>query len=107
TFSVKDTHAETVTYTAKDTTDSSLILTHTVQVTFVAGAVDAGVSTVVASPSTGVMADGSATSTITVTLKDANGNLVTTGKTVKLTAGTGSSKISSVNGSTSGLPVNA
>ena len=61
-----------------------------------AGTVNAGTSTVVASPPS-VAADGSTTSTITVTLLDAGGNPVS-GKTVTLTAGSGSSTISAASG---------
>lgn len=55
-------------------------------------------STVVASP-TSVASDNSSTSTITVTLKDTAGNLVA-GKTITLTAGAGSSTITTVSGTT-------
>ena len=55
-------------------------------------------STVVASPTT-VVADGANTATVTVTLKDTNGNPVTAGKSVTLSQGTGHSTIA-VNGST-------
>jgi len=61
-----------------------------------AGPVSAGTSTVTANP-TSVTADGTTTSTITVTLLDANSNPVS-GKTVTLTAGSGSSTITTVNG---------
>jgi hypothetical protein len=69
----------------------------------VAGSVSAAQSTVSASP-TSLVADGSATSTITVTVKDANGNPVS-GKAVSLSQGTGSSTISAASGpsSTSGV----
>src|SRR5439155_437068 len=100
-FTVKDTTAETVTYTAKDTTDSNLTITQTAQVIFTAGAVSASVSTVSASPGS-VTADGSTTSTITVTLLDAHSNPVN-GKTVTLAqaltgGGTSHSTISTVSG---------
>lgn len=64
--------------------------------TEVAGAVSAAVSTVAASPAS-VAADGVTISTVTVTLKDRFGNPVS-GKTVTLTAGTGSSIISAASG---------
>jgi hypothetical protein len=48
-----------------------------------------------------VIADGSTTSAITVTLKDANNNLVS-GKTVTLAQGAGHSTITTVNGTTNG-----
>ena len=63
---------------------------------------DAGTSTVSASPSS-VPADGSSTSTITVTLKDTGGSPLS-GKTVTLTAGSGSSAISG-GGTTNGSGV--
>jgi adhesin/invasin len=64
----------------------------------VVGAGSASQSTVAATP-TSVAANGSATSTVTVTLVDQFGNPAS-GKSVKLTAGSGSSKITSVNGAT-------
>ena len=95
TFTVKDTVAETTTYTATDTTDS-VTITQTATVTFTAGPVNAGKSTVSAIP-TSVVADGTSTSTITVTLRDANNNPVS-GKTVTLSQGGGSSTISAASG---------
>ncbi|ACQ81027.1 Ig domain protein group 1 domain protein [Beutenbergia cavernae DSM 12333] len=50
--------------------------TATAEVEFVAGAADPGTSTIVADP-TSITADGVSTSTVTVTLLDANGNPVT------------------------------
>ena len=82
TFTVKSTKAETVNYTAKDSTDN-VTLSQVVSVKFTAGIPSAGNSTVSASP-TSVTADGVATSTITVTLKDGYGNVVS-GKIVTLT----------------------
>ena len=100
TFTVTDTHAETVTYTATDSTDSTPV-TQTAQVVFTTGAVSASASTVSASP-TSVPADSFTTSTVTVTLTDATGNPVS-GKTVTLTAASGHSVISAASGpSTSG-----
>ena len=64
--------------------------TGTASVTFVPGAADVGTSTIVASP-TSITANGASTSTITVTLRDANGNVVAdAGEVVALstTAGT-------------------
>src|SRR5262249_3881489 len=81
---------------AKDFTDN-ITLTQTAVVTFTAGAVSAAASTVVANP-TSVGADGT-TSTITVTLKDSNGNPVS-GKTVTLTASAGNSVVTTVSGVT-------
>src|SRR5207245_8575982 len=74
TFRVTDTVAETVTYTAHDTTDS-IVVSPTADVQFVAGPVSAAQSTVSASPAS-VVADGSTTSTVTVTLRDAQSNPV-------------------------------
>ena len=86
-FSVKSNTTGQSTYTATDTTDSNLVLSQQPAVTFTAGgAVDAN-STVVASQ-TNVPANGSATATITVTLKDANNNAVS-GKTVTLASSRG------------------
>src|SRR5207247_4790499 len=59
-------------------------------------------STVNASP-TSVTADGTTTSTITVTLKDATSHPVS-GKAVSLTTGSGSSTITTVNGTTDERP---
>jgi hypothetical protein len=55
----------------------------TVDVTFVPGPVDASVSTITTSPAS-LPADGVATTTLTVSLTDANGN-ITTGHSVELT----------------------
>jgi hypothetical protein len=73
--------------------------------TATAGPVSATTSTVVASP-TSVAADGSTTSTVTVTLKDAS-NLPVSGKTVTLaqTSGPGTPTITTVSGTTSGAGV--
>jgi len=98
TFTVKDTKAETVTYTATDSTDA-MTISQTAAVTFTAGPVAAGNSTVSANP-TSITADGTTTATITVTLKDANNNPVS-GKTVTLAQGTGSSTISAASGPSS------
>ncbi len=97
TFTVKSTTAGADVFTATDTTDT-IAITATATVTFTAGAVSASTSTVAASP-TSVVADGSTTSTITVTLKDAGGNPVS-GKTVTLakTSGPGTPTISPASG---------
>src|SRR5439155_191233 len=68
-------------------------------VTLSPGTVSAGVSTASSSPGS-VVADGSATSTITVTVKDANGNVVP-GKTISLGQGGGNSTISPASAVTS------
>src|SRR5207245_3844209 len=62
------------TFQATDTTDASLVI-GTAAVNFTPGAVSASHSTVVSSPIE-VAADGLATSTITVTLKDSLGHAV-------------------------------
>jgi len=86
TFTVKSTTAGAPVFTATDTTDG-LTVTQTATVTFTAGAVSAAQSTVGASPSS-LAPNGSTPSTITVTLKDAYGNLVA-GKTVSLVSSRG------------------
>ncbi len=96
TFKVGDTTAETVTYTATDTTDG-VTITDTAAVTFAPGPVSSATSTVASSPSS-VIANGTLTSTITITLLDANNNPVS-GKTVKLSQGIGTgSTISAASG---------
>ena len=113
TFTVTDTKAETVTYTATDTTDGKTV-TQTTQVQFTLGAVNPNRSTVTAAP-TSVPDDGATASTITVTLLDGTSNPVPT-KTVTLTAtgcsptanctahpGVGSSAITTLIGTTNSL----
>ncbi|MCL5734933.1 MAG: IPT/TIG domain-containing protein [Actinobacteria bacterium] len=97
TFTVKSTTAGADVFTATDTTDA-VVITQTATVTFTAGPVSASQSTVVALP-TSVVADGATTSTITVTLKDANNNPVS-GKTVTLakTSGPGTPNIGAASG---------
>jgi len=90
-FTVKDTKAETVTYTATDTTDNFQI-TQTVAVSFTPGTPSSTASTVSVAPAS-LLADGTTLSTITVTLRDANGNLVP-GKIVSLVPGSGNSVVS-------------
>ena len=97
TFTVKSTTAGAPVFTATNTTDSVGII-QTASVTFTAGAVATASSSVVAAPSS-VKADGSSTSTITVTLKDATGNAVA-GKTVTLASSRGTTDtISAASGS--------
>ena len=98
TFTVRDSVVETTTYTATDTSDSGLVITATATVSFTAGPASAVASTVSASPGS-VTADGATPSTITVTLKDAEGNPVS-GKTVTLakTSGAGTPVIATVQG---------
>jgi adhesin/invasin len=79
TFTLADTKAETVTLSATDTSDGNLSIAedgngNPVTVTFVPGAIDAAQSNVSASASS-PLANGPAV-TVTVTLKDANKNLI-------------------------------
>ncbi len=85
TFNVKVLSSTTinVTFTAKDVPDN-ITLNNPLTVTFVPPPANDALSTVVASP-TSVVADGLASSTVTVTLKDQGGN-PTAGKTVALAA---------------------
>ncbi|GFZ75783.1 hypothetical protein GCM10008018_21250 [Paenibacillus marchantiophytorum] len=101
-FTVTNTVAEQVTYTAKDESDN-VTIAQRAKVTFEAPAGGSGgpatsmtVSTVTASPLQ-VEADGITPSTITVTLKAADGQPVS-GKTVRLTVNSGSSVIKSLYG---------
>ena len=92
-FAVTDTVPETVTLTASTAAGA---IPGSVTVTFVSPpAASGGIS---ASPTT-VTADGSSTTTITVTLKDANGN-PSPGKTVGLAQGNGGSQISAASATT-------
>src|SRR5205823_1565997 len=95
TFTVKDTKAEAVTYTARDTTDS-VTITRSEERRVGEESGNARPSTEGASP-TSVVADGTTTSTITVTLTDANNHPVS-GKAVTLAQGPGSSTISAASG---------
>lgn len=90
-FTVTNTKAETVTYTAADITDN-VTVTETIAVTFEPGEADAAQSTLSASL-TSLVADGTASSSLTVAIKDANGNPIP-GHTVSLAKGGGSSMIS-------------
>lgn len=92
-FRMTDMVPERVTYTATDTTDGK-VLGSPVTVTFVSQ--PAAAAGVVASPTT-VAADNAASSTITVTLKDAGG-LPATGKAITLAPGAGTH--STINGPT-------
>ncbi len=94
TFTVTDTVAATIIYTARDTT-AAVTIAQTPTVYFI-GPADAALSTVTASP-TSVPADGVTQSTITVTLFDANDGPIG-GDTVTLTANGGSSIISAASG---------
>ncbi|HET6963192.1 MAG TPA: Ig-like domain-containing protein [Acidimicrobiales bacterium] len=88
-FSVSATTLGTDTFSARDTTDS-VTLTHTTQVTFVAGPVSASKSTVAAKPTSVTVSTGATTSALTVTLRDANGNPVA-GKDVTVVRSSGPS----------------
>ena len=89
-FNAFDTTAESITYTATDSTDS-VTVAQTVAVTFTAGVPQVSQSAVQASPSA-VPADGTTASTITVTVEDHNANPVQ-GIGITLTALNGSSAI--------------
>jgi hypothetical protein len=99
TFTVKSYTTGSAVFTATDVTDG-VTVNQTASVTFTAAgtAVSASNSTVVAAPSA-VLADGSATATLTVTLKDSNNNVVA-GKAVTLTktSGPGSPVIATIAG---------
>ena len=89
TFTVSSTTSGAKVFTATDTTDA-VVVTQTASVNFV-GPADAGLSTVTASPSS-VVANGTTTSTITVSVKDANGFPVS-GKDVTLAGSPGNAVI--------------
>jgi putative cell wall-binding protein len=93
TFRVTDTVAEDVTYTA---TAGATTLTATATVSFQAPAPLGSKSTVTANPSS-VVNNGVATSTITVTVNDADG-VPLAGQTVELSPDAGSSTISAASG---------
>ncbi len=101
TFTVTSTTTGTDVFTATDASDGFTV-NQTVSVTFTAAgtAVSASNSTLVAAPSS-VLADGSATTTLTATLKDTNNNPVA-GKSVTLakTSGPGSPVIATIAGTT-------
>ena len=94
TFTVTDNRVETMTYTARDTTDN-VTITQTATVTFTSHAVNAAQCGVTVNPGS-VFADGFVSSTITVILRDAYGYPVS-GKTVSLNQGTGNSEITPQN----------
>ena len=95
-FEASDSHVESVTFTATDTTDN-LVLAQTASISFQTGPADptAQGSTVTAAPAN-PPADGSTPSTVTVTLTDFFSNPVA-GKTIGLTALNGKSVITGVN----------
>ena len=94
-FEADDTAAETVTFTATDTTDN-LVLAKTVSITYTPGAADPTAlgTTLTASPAN-PPADGSTPSTVTVTLTDYFSNPIE-GKTIGLKALNGSSTVTAV-----------
>ncbi len=83
-FSVSDTTAEIVTFSAVDSSDSNLAITATAQVTFELPSASPSESTVTVSPST-VAADGTTSAALTVTIEDQFGNPLA-GKTVTMAA---------------------
>jgi len=93
-FIVSSTKAEKVTYIAIDITDGNLEITQKAEISFTAGAVNAGQSTVEADKTT-VTANGMDSASITVTLKDAYGNPISV-ITVILSQDTGNSTIEAV-----------
>ena len=99
-FEADDSAAESVIFTATDTTDN-LVLTKTVSITYTPGAADPNAlgTTVTASPAN-PPADGATPSTVTVTLTDYFSNPVA-GKTIALKALNGSSTITAVSAVTS------
>jgi len=90
TFTVNSTKAETIIYTATDV-DTNTTVQQTASVNFIAGATDAVASTLTATPAS-VVADGTTTTTLTVTLKDSRSNPIA-GHAVSLSQGSGSSVI--------------
>ncbi len=95
TFTVTNTTAEPVTYTATDVTNG-VVITQTAQVTFDALPTDPGTSTVTATPSA-VPPDGTTPATITVTLLNSV-NVPVVGHVVGLTQGAGTSTTSAASG---------
>ena len=83
-FSVTDANAETVTFSAVDSSDNNLAIAATAQVTFEVPAASPSKSTMTVSPST-VVADGTSSATITVTINDQFGDPLG-GKTVTMAA---------------------
>ncbi|MEE9326609.1 MAG: invasin domain 3-containing protein [Cocleimonas sp.] len=99
TASITSLVAETVTYSIKA---DNVLITQTANITFetIASLVDANTSTVTSAPTT-VVADGSDTSTITVTVNDASSNPLL-GLTVSIDQGSGNSTIGAVTDNTDG-----
>jgi hypothetical protein len=98
-FEANDTAAESVTFTATDTTDN-VVLTGNVTINYTAGPADPNASTsVVAASPVNPPADGTTPTTLTVTMTDEFGNPVK-GVTVKVTALNGNSSITPASGMT-------
>ena len=100
-FTVADTTAEQVTYTATDTSGGSLPLSARPTVSFVAPVVTPANSSVTASPATVAQANGSDASMVTVTLEDqADPGVPVAGKSVTLAQGSGHSVITPLSATT-------
>jgi hypothetical protein len=96
TFTVSDTNAEKVVYTATDTSDSNTVITQTASVTFASPVVTASESSTIADP-TALPADGTSVSTVTVTLHD-QANVPVGGKTVSLDVGSSHAQVTPATG---------
>jgi hypothetical protein len=94
-FTVKSASSGAQVFTATNVTDDDQVITQTATVNFV-GLADVGLSTVVAS-SDSVVANGSVTSTITVSLKDSNG-FPAGGRSVTLAGSPGNAMINPAGG---------
>jgi hypothetical protein len=101
TFKVTDNTAEIVTYRATDTTDDLPLVGQEIEITFGTPkpVTPVGADSAIVSNSSTVPADGHSTATISVILNDDNG-LPIAGKVVALSAGSGSSTVTAVNGTT-------
>lgn len=86
TFSITDLYPETVIFTATDS--NGVVIDETASITFTPSASEASNSSVTASPAT-VPADGSSSTSITVTLKDSSGNPVSGHQVTLSNDGTG------------------
>lgn len=96
-FAVKNGNVGSVIYTAKDTT-SNVTIAQTVTVDFVPGSANAGTSTLTADAGS-VVANGTSSSVVTATVKDANGHPIA-GHTVSLSQGEGSSTVAPLSATT-------
>jgi sugar lactone lactonase YvrE len=93
------TAAETKTITV---TANGVQLAQSLTVTFVAGAVSASVSTASANPTLGVLADGHASSTIAISVKDSHGNPIAGAPVTVTASGTGNAITAAANTDSSG-----